>query len=59
MEPGAHERQAGRRLRLGDLVLVMGEHQVDAAGVDVEARPEVAHAHGGALDVPAGPPLAD
>ena len=59
VQPGLDERLAGRRLALGDLVLVVREDQVDAAGVDVERWPEVGHAHRGALDVPAGPPLAD
>ena len=43
------------RLGLGDLVLVVREDQVEAAAVDVELGAEVAPAHGGALDVPAGP----
>ena len=38
MQPGPDERLAGRRLALGDLVLVMREDQVDPAGVDVERR---------------------
>ena len=42
MEPGPDERLAGRGLALGDLVLVVREDQVDAAGVDVERRSEVA-----------------
>ena len=53
----SHEGLARGRLGLRDLVLVVREDQVDAAGVDVEARAEVAHAHGRALDVPAGAPL--
>ena len=39
VQPGLDERLAGRRLALGDLVLVVGKDQVDATGVDVEARP--------------------
>ena len=54
MEPRPDERLAGRRLALGDLVLVMREDQVDATGVDIERRPEVGHAHRRAFDVPAG-----
>jgi hypothetical protein len=50
---------AGGRLALGDLVLVMREDQVDAAGVDVERRPEVGHAHRRAFDVPARPARSD
>ena len=49
---------AGQCRALGDLVLVVGEDVVDAAGVDVEARPEVAECHRRALDVPAGEALA-
>ncbi len=55
VQPGADERLAGGRLALGDLVLVVGEDVVHAAGVDVEALAEVLHAHRRALDVPAGP----
>ena len=40
--------------RLGDLVFVVREDQVEAAGMDVEDLPEIALAHRGALDVPAG-----
>src|SRR5690606_12808645 len=40
---------------LGELVLVVGEDQVEPAAVDVELVAEVAAGHGGALDVPAGP----
>jgi hypothetical protein len=42
--------------RLGDLVLVMGKHQIDAAAVDVEGLAEVLPRHGGAFDVPARTP---
>ena len=49
--------QAGA-FALGDFVLVMGEHQVLAAEVEVETWPEQFHAHGATLDVPAGPALA-
>ncbi len=54
VEPVAGERQSGGALGLGDLVLVVGEDEVLAAGVDVEGLAEVGHAHGGALDVPPG-----
>ena len=50
------ERLAGVRLRLDQLVLVVGEDQVEAAAVDVEVAAQVLHAHGRAFDVPAGPP---
>src|SRR5687768_3644998 len=59
MQPGSDERPAGRGLALGELVLVVREDQVDAARVDVERGTEVGHAHGRALDVPAGSPGAD
>src|SRR5690554_1549377 len=44
--------------RLSDLRLVVGEHQVNSATVNVELAAEVLYAHGGALDVPAGVALA-
>ena len=53
VHPDAGEGHAGR-LGLGDLVLVVGEDQVAAAAVDVEAGAQVAQPHGRALDVPAG-----
>ena len=59
VQPGLDERQAGCGLALGELVLVVGEDQVDRPGVDVERRAEVLHAHRRALDVPARPALAD
>ena len=59
MQPGAHERLAGGRLRLRDLVLVVRKDEVDPARVDVERGAEVGHAHRGALDVPAGTTRAD
>ena len=57
MHPDAGEGHAGC-LGLGDLVLVVGEDEVAAAAVDVEAGAQVAQPHGGALDVPARAPLA-
>ena len=54
---GHHLRAVGAA-RLGDLVLMVREDQVEAAGMDVEHRPEIALAHRGALDVPAGAPPA-
>src|SRR5207248_1515951 len=52
--PDLRERVAeGARLR--DLVLVMREHQVEAAAVDLERRPEDLLGHRRALDVPARP----
>ena len=42
------------RLRLGDLVGMVGESVVDAAAVDVQVLPQILHGDTGALDVPAG-----
>ncbi len=44
-------------LALGDLVLVMREEQVDAAGMQVDGLAEVLPDHRAALDVPAWAPL--
>ena len=52
------KRYAVGSLRLRDLVLVVREYQVFAAGVNVDLRAEVALAHDRALDVPAGSSLA-
>ncbi len=54
VHPEAREHFSGRRFRLRDLVLVMREHQVFAAGVQVERGAEILHRHRRALDVPAG-----
>src|SRR5438477_3061566 len=51
-------RLQARAFALGDLVLVMGEDKVLSAQVQVKSRPENAHAHSAALDVPAGPAFA-
>ena len=55
MHPRAREALAGG-LRLGALVLVVREDQVEAAAVHVEVLAELRARHGRALDVPAGPP---
>ncbi len=55
VQPVADERLARGRFTLGDLVLVMREHVVDAAAVDVESLTQVFHAHGGTFEVPARP----
>ena len=55
MHPVPREGVARGGLRLGDLVLMVREHQVLAAGVQVEALAQDGGGHGGALDVPAGP----
>src|SRR4051812_38607474 len=49
--------QAGA-LALGDFVLVMWEDEVFAAEMQVETGSEQFHAHGAALDVPAGATIA-
>src|SRR5262249_1711087 len=55
MEPETGEGEPGRRLGLGELVLVVREKKVDASGMDVERLSQILHGHRGALDVPAGP----
>src|SRR5207302_9482974 len=54
VDPGPGEgRLAGQRLGLRPLRLVVAEDQVPAPAVDVDLRPEIAHRHDGAFDVPA------
>src|SRR3989475_10022257 len=60
VQPEAGERLPRRRFGLRDLVFVMGEDQVDAAGVKVErlgatTLPDLLERHGGALEVPPWP----
>ena len=59
VHPVAGKGLVGHALALRDLVFVVREHQVFAAGVQVEALAQVLHGHGGALDVPAGTAAAD
>ncbi len=54
VQPVADERLAGERFGLGDLIFVMREYEIDAAGVDVERLAQILHGHHGTLDVPAG-----
>ena len=49
---------AATGLALRDLVFMMGEDEIDAAGVEVEAVAEILAAHRRTLEVPAGTPLA-
>jgi hypothetical protein len=49
-----HHPRAVRAGRLGDLVFVVREHQIDAAAVNVEDLAEMLPRHGRAFDVPAG-----
>ena len=58
VDPDPRRRPAHDRRRLGDLVLVVGKDVVDAAGVDVEPRPEMPEGHRRALEVPAGKAVA-
>src|SRR3546814_14021744 len=53
-----HRGRAVGAAALGNLVLVMREDQVLAAGMDVEDLAQVLRRHGGAFDVPAWPPPA-
>jgi len=59
VEPVARELDVGAGFGLGDLVFVVREHEIFAAGVEVEGVAEELHGHGGALDVPAGTARAD
>ena len=52
------KRAAVGALGLGDLILVVREDEVKAAGVDVDGRAEVFVDHSRALDMPAGTSLA-
>src|ERR671923_1663531 len=52
VDPGPGRRPADERRRLGDLVLVVGEDVIDAAGVEVKPVAEVATRHRGAFEVP-------
>src|ERR1022692_2239174 len=58
MQPVFDETLAGglnaRAFALRDFILVMREHQILAAEMQIKARTENLHAHGAALDVPAG-----
>ena len=57
MKPVARELALGMRAAaLGDFVFMMWEHQVVAATMNVEARPQQFVAHGRTLDMPARTP---
>ena len=58
VQPVAHERVAGGRFGLRNLVGVVYGDVIGAPGVNVEAVAQVLHGHGRALDVPAGEALA-
>src|SRR5262245_24585375 len=55
LDPEVHELLAGRRLRLGELAFVMWEDRAKAPAMKIEARTEIFHRHGGALDMPPRP----
>lgn len=57
MHPVAGEGMARAAFALGEFVLVVREHEIEAAAVDVDRVAEDLLAHGGALNVPAGPTL--
>src|SRR3972149_6787123 len=46
---------AGRSLALSYLVFVMGEYQIDSAGMYIERLAKIFCAHGAALYMPTGP----
>ena len=52
MQPGANEALPCGRLRLRDLIFVVREDEINAAGVQVAAFAELTHAHRRALQVP-------
>src|SRR5690606_24961448 len=56
VHPGVGVLLAGDRLALGDLVLVVGKHQIRASAVDIEGLAQAASGHHRAFDVPARPP---
>src|SRR5271165_7064042 len=59
MKPEARKSFSGERFGLRDLVFVMRENQIFAAGMQIEAFAEFRHRHDGALQVPAGASRAD
>ena len=54
MQPIAGKAAAAGRLGLGDLVLVMREHQIGTTAVNIKAVPQVFAAHSRTFDMPAG-----
>ncbi len=58
VEPVGGEVAAAGTLALGDLILVMGENEVHATGMQVEGIAEVFPDHRRALQMPARPALA-
>ena len=58
MHPVSRHRHPRQALADGVLVLVVGEDQILATGVNVERQTEVLRSHGSALDVPPRPHVA-
>src|SRR4030043_1998126 len=58
VHPVVHEFLACSSLALRDFVLMVGEHVLPAARVNVECFAQIFHGHGGAFNVPAGSSLA-
>ncbi len=54
VHPEVEKGFAGGRFGLGDFIGVVDVHVIGSAAVDVQHVAQVFHAHGGALDVPAG-----
>ena len=54
VEPVIDELDSIAAFALGDLVLVMGKEQVDAARVNIEIVAEMFLAHRGAFEMPTG-----
>ena len=54
MKPVVHPAFAGGTLGLGNLVGMVDGDVIDSTGMDVDLLSQILHAHGGALDVPAG-----
>src|SRR5579872_530025 len=53
MKPIAHKGLSRGGFRLRDLIFVMGESEVHAAGMNVDGFSQILHSHGRALNVPA------
>ena len=53
VNPVANKLFSGRAFALRDLIFVMRENEIDAAGVNVECLAEILHRHRRAFDMPA------
>ncbi|CAB4875415.1 unannotated protein [freshwater metagenome] len=54
MHPVANHLVSGYRIALGSLIFMMGESQIDTAGMDINLGTEDVQTHGTAFGVPAG-----